>query len=182
MKFSFTMNRLLIILLSIVFLLLLIYVIPISPSFPNPPSDAVRSYEPADSEDPLRRAYFTNLNREEVINHYKKEFNNEFNIYTPRLNYPPEESSKIIRDQTRSTYLEEIVHPLRESIYINGFEPKSEKDTIIIDKVYWKQKIIVRYIPSPVWIRILVLTGAFVSALFLINGYEIQLRYKNAKK
>ena len=167
-------------LLAFIFLafsfLLLIYILPKSPEFPIPPSDAVQSNEPADIESPLRKAYFTNLNREEVLLHYMQVFNRGFNVYTPRLNYPPEESATIIRDQTRSTYLEEIVHPLRESLYINGFEPKSEKDTIIIDKVRWNQKIIVRYVPSPVWVRVSVLLTSAISAYFLV------LEYINAKK
>ncbi len=164
---------------SVIFLItttLLFYILPKSPDFPKPPADSVQSKEPADSESPFRRAYFTNLNREEVVNHYLKEFNYGFNVYTPRLNYPPEESATIIRDQTRSTYLEEIVHPFRESIYINGFEPKSEKDTIIIDKVKWNQKIIVRYVPSPVWVRIVVIVSTMTTAYFLV------LEYINAKK
>ena len=72
--------------------------------------------------------------------------------------------------------MEEIVHPFRESIYINGFEPKSEKDTIIIDKVKWNQKIIVRYVPSPVWVRVVILMSSMISGYFLI------LEYLNAKK
>jgi hypothetical protein len=167
-------------LLAFIFLvfsfLLLIYILPKSPEFPKPPENSVQSKEPADTESPLRRAYFTNLNRVEVISHYQKEFNDGFNVYSPRLNYPPEESATIIRDQTRSTYLEEIAHPFRESIYINGFEPKSEKDTILIDSVRWNQKIIIRYVPSPVWVRVVVLL------LSSLSGYFLVLEFINAKK
>ncbi len=169
-------KKVLLFLMLLITLFLLIYILPQSPEFPKPPADSVQSIEPADTESPLRRAYFTNLNRAEVISHYQKEFNEGFDIYTPRLNYPPEESATIIRDQTRSTYLEEIVHPLRESIYINGFEPKSEKDTIIIDKVKWNQKIIVRYVPSSVWVRVIVLLASAILGSFLA------LEYINAKK
>jgi len=153
-------------------LTLFIYVFLPNPEFPLPPSDAVQSTEPADSETLLRRAYFTNLNRQEVIEHYKKEFNKGFSIYTSRLNYPPEESATIIRDQTRSTYLEELVHPLRESLFINGFEPRSEKDTIIINGVNWNQKIIVRFVPSSLWVRIVVLALTIVSLLLLVREYK----------
>jgi len=85
-----------------------------------------------------------------------------------RLNYPPEEAKTLIRDQTRSTFLEEIVHPLRESLYINGFDPKDPKDAIEIEGKPWRQKIIVRYVPSNTLTRVLVvvLSGALV-ALFL---------------
>lgn len=158
--------------LFVITFLLFIYILPASPDFPKPPPDAVQSREPADSESPMRRAYFTNLNREEVIAHYKNTFNEKNKLPTLRLNYPPEESARIIRDQTKSTYLEELVHPLRESLYINGFEPKFEKDTITINGIGWNQKIIVKYVPSSVWIRIVVLLGSFISSYFLINEYK----------
>jgi hypothetical protein len=72
---------------------------------------------------------------------------------TYRLNYPPEEAQTIIRDQTRSTYLEEVVHPFRESIFVNGFEPKSQKDAIIIQDKKWEQKIIVKQVESNFLVR-----------------------------
>lgn len=166
------MNRFLKFISLFLFLILLWYVCLPNPEFPKPPTDAVQSMEPADTESPMRRAYFTNLTREEVITHYKKEFNEDYKIYTPRLNYPPEESATIIRDQTRSTFLEELVHPMRESLYINGFEPKSEKDTIIIDNVRWRQKIIVKYIPSTLPLRVAALALTFVVTLFLIENWK----------
>src|SRR3990167_4477512 len=126
------MKKVLLFLISLFFLALLGYVVLPEPGFPAPPADALQSKEPADSESPLRRAYFTNFTREEVMSHYKKEFKWGLN-----LNYPPEESRTIIRDQTRSTFLEEIVHPLRESVFINGFEPKVEKDAINIEGLSW---------------------------------------------
>ena len=131
-------------------LLFLFYIALPTPAFPEPPDDALRSKESADTETPLRRAYFTNATREEVMEHYL----NEFKGY--RLNYPPEESGTIIRDQTRSTFLEEIVRPLRESLYINGFEPKNAKDAINIEGLPWRQKIIVKFVPSNLIVRIVV--------------------------
>ncbi|KKU10540.1 MAG: hypothetical protein UX13_C0009G0002 [Candidatus Woesebacteria bacterium GW2011_GWB1_45_5] len=160
------MKKILLFLTSIFFLGLLVYVILPDPGFPDPPPDSLQSKEPADSEDPLRRAYFTNLTREEVIAHYKKEFK-----WGLRLNYPPEESSTIIRDQTRSTFLEEIVHPLRESIYVNGFEPKVAKDAIFIEGRDWRQKIIIKLVPSSVLIRVLIVTLSFVSGVLLIKEW-----------
>lgn len=154
-------------------ILLFVYVSLPNPEFPSPPPGSLQSTEPADTETPLRRAYFTNLNRQEVIEHYKKEFNKSFKYFTPRLNYPPEESQTIIRDQTRSTYLEEIVHPLRESLFINGFEPKSEKDTIIIENKVWQQKIIVRLVASALMIRYLIIALTIVSSLLLVREYRI---------
>src|SRR5689334_19212994 len=87
--------------------------------FPAPPPGAVQSKEDADIESPLRRAYFTNYTREEVIAHYQNQF--RMRPLTLTLNYPPEDAQTLIRDQTRSVYLEELVHPFRESLYVNGF-------------------------------------------------------------
>lgn len=137
---------------SVVFIVYLLFP---APEFPNPPSNSVQSKEPADTETPLRRAYFTDSGREEVMQNYLFQFSREF-IPTLRLNYPPEEAQTLIRDQTRSTFLEELVHPFRESLYVNGFEPKDAKDEIIIDGVHWRQKIIVRYVPSLSIVRILI--------------------------
>ena len=131
-------------------------------NFPNPPPDSVQSNEPADMEDSLKRAYFTNYTRSEVLDWYKAQFDYStfLNVKLPTylLNYPPEESQSIIRDQTRSTFLQEIVHPFRETVFINGFEPAAgdDKNRIVIDGVHWRQKIIVKYIPSTLVLRFLI--------------------------
>lgn len=133
------------------------------PTFPYPRimPDSLQSNEPGDTEDPLRRAYFTDLNREEVMNYYSSEFTNKepFNalgFLTYRLNYPPEEAYNFIKDQTRSTFLEEIVHPFRESFFVNGFKPSDPKDAILISERVWLEKITVKYVPSNVYVRVAV--------------------------
>lgn len=129
-----------------------------APDFPKPPPDSLQSQEPADKEILLRRAYFTNLTREEVLNYYQNQMKRSrfmgIPLFSYRLNYPPEEAYTLIRDQTRSTFLEEIVHPFRESLYINGFEPKNDKDVIFIDGKNWRQKITVRYVTTSFFTRI----------------------------
>ncbi|HLD91985.1 MAG TPA: hypothetical protein VI795_01165 [Patescibacteria group bacterium] len=155
----------------LVSVLLFIYVFPKSPEFPRELPNSVQSFEPADVETPLRRGYYTNLTRQEVIEHYEREFNKGF-FYVFRLNYPPEEAQTIIRDQTKSSFLEEIVHPLRENLYINGFEPKTEEYKLMINGVHWNQKIIVRFVPSPLWIRLVVIILTIVSLLLLVREYK----------
>ncbi|MEK7188852.1 MAG: hypothetical protein AAB685_03305 [Patescibacteria group bacterium] len=126
----------------------------------------------ADTETPYRRAYFTNFSREEVISHYQREFSKiSFGIQLPalRLNYPPEDSQTLIRDQTRSTFLEEIVHPLRESLFINGFKPKFAKDEIWYKGVHYEQKITVKYVPSSLYIRLLVFVGILIVGKFVVQ-------------
>jgi hypothetical protein len=144
------------ILFSLVYLM---YLALPTPEFPLPPPDSFQSQEPADTETPLRKAYFTDFTREEVLNSYKSQleyspFMELFPLPTYRLNYPPEEAYGIIRDQTRSTFLEEIVHPFRESLYINGFEPKNDKDAITIDGRKWRQKVTVKWVPSSLIARL----------------------------
>lgn len=164
------MKKILIFIYLVFSLILLFYVSLPNFSFPTPPSDAVQSNEPADMEDPLRRAYFTNLTRAEVLVWYKAQFDYSTfaNIKLPTylLNYPPEEAYGIIRDQTRSTFLQEIVHPFRESIFINGFEPSAEddKNRIVIDGTHWRQKIIVKFVPS-IFILRFVIALASLSAI-----------------
>lgn len=152
-----------------------------SPDFPTPPSDALMSDEPADVETPLRRGYFTDLDREEVMQHYLSQFDEtkllDISILAYRLNYPPEEAQTLIRDQTRSTFLEEIVHPFRESVFINGFEPTEDRDLIRVGGKLWRQKIIVRYYPSDLKERLAV--GILVS---LLGIFVLETTFNNTKK
>lgn len=155
--------------------------------FPAPLPDSLQSNEPADTETLLRRAYFTNYTREEVMDHYYKQIEKSsfFDVPLPtyRLNYPPEEAQTIIRDQTRSTFLEEIVHPFRESVFVNGFEPKDPKDTIFIDGRLWRQKIIVRYIPSNLFVRLAIgiLTLVLIPFVFRLSVINLGTFAKKLK-
>lgn len=133
---------------SIVFLTYLAW--PARP-FPNTLWDFESSTEPADKETPLRRGYYTNLTREQLMSHYKKEFGWGIN-----LNYPPEEAQTIIRDQTKATFLEEVVHPMRESLFVAGNEFKPGKGIFRINEKEYKQKVIVKYIDSNIGVRIIV--------------------------
>lgn len=154
-RFVFNLAKLVLILISVFFLL---YIVLPSPKFPSPPPDSAQSNEPADTETPLKRAYFTNYTRQEVLDFYENQFKKSnlasIPYITYLLNYPPEDAQTLIRDQTRSTFLEEIVHPFRESFYVNGFEPKDAKDTIIINGVHWRQKITVKFVPSKIYVRV----------------------------
>src|SRR5689334_6149646 len=121
-----------------------------TPQFPSDLPNSAQSHEPADTETPFRRAYFTDLTRDQVLSFYQSQLSDSLfsslSFLTYRLNYPPEEAYTIIRDQTRSTFLEEVVHPFRESLFVNGFEPKVEKDAINIDGKHWRQKITVKWV------------------------------------
>src|SRR3989344_2954300 len=158
------------IILSIIFLF---YLILPNPEFPEQLPVSIQSFEPADIETPLRRGYYTDLTRNEVMNFYISQVNKSpfknIPIPTYKLNYPPEEAQTLIRDQARSTFLEEIAHPMRESFFVNGFEPKQDKDMIEIEGKKWRQKIIVRYLPSSLYYRVLVgiLTLSIIPILYI---------------
>lgn len=172
-KFSFIgkIIKIVFVVFSVVFIVYLLFP---APEFPNPPSNSVQSKEPADSETPLRRSYFTDSTREEVMQNYLSQFSREF-IPTLRLNYPPEDAQTLVRDQTRSTFLEELVHPFRESIYINGFEPKSDKDAILINGSRWRQKITVKYVPSSPLARVLIAIPTLILAWMVLREWGKEL-------
>ncbi|MCH7641117.1 hypothetical protein IID22_02900 [Patescibacteria group bacterium] len=165
---------------------LVLYLLLPNAEFPSPPSDSLQSFEPADTESPLRRAYFTDLAREEVMVHYENQFKSSvfmsINLPTYRLNYPPEEAQTLIRDQTQSTFLEEIVHPLRESLYVNGFEPKEDKDAIIREEKEWRQKITVRLVPSSLISRLVVVVGGLTVFWFISVELNEALRQYFSRK
>lgn len=153
---------------------LMVYLIWPAPKFPNTLWDFVSSIEPADKETPLRRGYYTNLTREQLISHYTEQFG-----WGERLNYPPEEAQTIIRDQTHATFLEEIVHPMRESIFVAGNELGPNDGSFVADGKVFKQKVIVKYIGSNVFFRIFI--GLSTLGLIWILASEWVKTIKNAK-
>lgn len=141
-------------------------------NFPSQISSSLRSDEAKDTETTLRRAYFVNNNRQEVIGHYENAFSY---LPTLRLNYPPEEAQTIIRDQARSSYLEELVHPFRESVFVNGFIPTQAKDAIYIKGRNFDQKITVRYIPSKYSSRIVIGLSTLAFGLVLLKEWGSEI-------
>lgn len=67
--------------------------------------------------------------------------------------------------------MEEIVHPFRESIYINGFEPKNAKDDVWYKGVDYRQKIIIKHNPTSVLIRIPMAVITIFTAIFLAKEW-----------
>lgn len=153
------------IIFGIITVAILGYLLLPTPSFPVQLADSVQSFEEADTETPLRRSYFTNFSREQVITHYQAQMEQSFfgiPLPTYRLNHPPEDAFRLIRDQTKSTYLEEIVHPLRESLFVNGFIPTEPKDAIGYRGVAYNQKTTLKYTPSSVVVRIFIFGAAIL--------------------
>ena len=170
----------------LVLFLFIVYLLIPPPSFPAPPQGAVQSQEPADtSETNIRRAYFTNLPRAEVIAHYQNQFQHPsvFNLIPSyRLNYPPEEARTLVHDPTLSTYLEEIVYPFRESLFINGYEPGPEDDKIAFQGTPYFSKITVRYYQSNPFIRLIIFAASLGLGWWIWKEYRFNLKELFTKK
>jgi hypothetical protein len=115
-----------IVIASIVYFIGFVYLTLPSPTYPDL-SQAQRSDEAGDTwQHPDQKGYYTNLTRAEVLGQLQSKFTLKifgFTLPSYRLNYRPEEASTIVRDQLDSYYLEEIIYPFRESLFVNGWEP-----------------------------------------------------------
>ena len=122
-------------------------------------------------------AYFSNNFRNFVTNFYFTNYQKltHFPIPPLRLNHPPEYSWKVIKVNTDSTYLEEFVYPLRDSLYVNGFEPFYEDGTsrywgasnFTVNGNSWYTKTTLRFYPSNLLVKVLVWLGISSSILML---------------
>jgi hypothetical protein len=182
-------------LFSIFSLIFLAYLLLPAPSkiedFSSLP-DSVKSEEPGDTiQNPNISAYFSDLYRSEVIPFYKNDFNQKFsyfgiNLPFTRLNHPPEKAVEVIRPYQQSYYLEELVHPMRESLYINGWEPYDEKGNkrykyshgLVVNGREFISKTTLRYYPSPLWIRLVGWAGVMLAILFLYQLARRSLKEK----
>ncbi len=146
-----------------------IYLALPSPSFPSPPLGSLQSTDPADTESVYRRAYYTNFSRLEIMEYYDQTFRGPIQY---RLKLPPEDAYSVIRDQTKSSFLEQIIHPGRESLYINAFVPTKPTEQINIKGVHYLNKVTVRYLPSRPISRLTVLALSSLLFLWLSKEYS----------
>lgn len=159
-------------LFACVSLILLGYLVLPTLQFPQKPTDSVQSTEEWDTETSLRRGYMTNLTRPQVTDLYYEQISHIGTISLPtiRLNYPPEDAQTLIRDQTRSSYLEEFVHPFRESLFVNGYIPDKDIYEIYYRGVKFDQKVVIKYAPTDLRLRVaLFLTSAILLYFVLLE-------------
>jgi len=164
-------------------ILLLIYMLWPGPSkisdFPPLP-DSTKSNLSGDTiQIPHVSAYFSDNFREFVVPFYRRDYWKKTNLFFPplRLNYPPEFSWTAIKKHTDSTYLEELVYPLRDSLYVNGLEPFDISGQprwwgatkFEVSGNSWYTKTTLRYYPSPLWARFLVWLGIAISLALIYN-------------
>ena len=141
--------------------------------------DSVRSKLSGDNlEVPEIKAYFSNDYRAFVTNFYGNDYwwRTWFWLLPPlRLNHPPETAFTKVKIQTQSTYLEEFVYPLRDSLMVNGLEPFLQSG----EPRYWgaseftqdggayKTKTTLRFYPSPFWVKLVLWAGIMASLYWL---------------
>lgn len=168
--------------------LLLIYMVWPGPSrinnFNPLPSSFKSKLEGDTVQIPNVAAYFSNNFREFAVPFYSVNYQQQTHLpFGPlRLNHPPEYSWIAIKKHTDSTYLEELVYPLRNSLFVSGFEPFYEDGTpkfwgsakLNEGNNLWYTKTTLRYYSSGAFVRILVWFGITTSICLLYKlGREI---------
>lgn len=123
--------------------------------------------------------YFSNIYRGFVVPFYLTNYWKKTLLPFPplRLNHPPEFSWIAIKKHTDSTYLEELVYPLRDSLYVNGFEPFYSdgtskfwgSTTFDVNGHNWFTKTTLRFYPSTTLVRILVWMGIILSISWIFK-------------
>jgi hypothetical protein len=181
-------SKFLIVLLSF-WLLGVVYLSLPEPVIPNLP-DSLKSSEPGDTvQIPGVWAYYTNLSREEAIGFYKEAFSCssflKIPLITYRLNHPPEYAQETIIDTLKNNFYEELVHPLRESLFISGWIPKEDKvylaknkkpiTEFLVDGQTFSAKITLYHVTSPFWAKFLVWTGIMVLIWLLFSAFKFIL-------
>lgn len=143
--------------------------LPSPDNFPRLPG-AVKSIEPGDTVQVENvSAYYTDMPRKEVVDFYFNYFSRSLFLNIPlityKLNHPPERIREVLRDTQQSTYVEEIVHPFRESVFVNGFEwnndpftpPNSRgQNILVVDGKTYQFKVTIFYQESKVWQRLVI--------------------------
>ena len=168
-----------------------LYLVLPGPSLPPPDLPlSVKSDQPGDTvQIPHVAAYFTNQKRSEVLSFYTRYFSRSsflgFPLPTYRLNHPPEYAKKVWVETKRSYYLEEVVHPFRESLFVNGYEwkndvftkpTKREKNKLIFAGKVWEAKVSLRWFYSPGWARIFVFLLSWIAFYFLIKMWAREIK------
>lgn len=145
-----------------------IYLIPSIPPLPVAPPGSLVSNEPADTESIYRTAYFTNLSRREIMKHYDDQFKGWLSF---RLDGRREDAYSVIRDQTQSSYLEEVIQPGRGSLYVNVYVPTKPSEQINRNGIHYLNKVTIHYMPSHLVSRLTVWLLVFGVGYLMFKEY-----------
>ena len=143
------MIKKIIIILNVLIVTYLIYPLPLILDLP----DSVKSTEPGDTTQLTNiKAYYTDSERSDIINFYVDTYQHKHPL-AYRLNHPPERAKQIIKDTIQTYYLEEIVIPFKQSLFINGFdwqkdvftpEGKKESNKMLVNDQEYRVKVTLR--------------------------------------
>lgn len=160
---------------NVLFTIYLILPVPNLKELPN----SVHSNLPGDTTQLTNvTGYYTNLSRTEVMNFYQSIYSSPFLI---RLNHPPEKAKEIFRDTMQSYYIEEFITPLKQSIFVNGYEwekdvfTKPEKriqNKLIYNNITYPSKINTKIINTPIYSRIIIFLIIQISIYFIFLCYK----------
>jgi len=171
---------------GVIYLLGLVYLTLPSPVYPDL-TQAGRSNEPGDTyQHPDQKGYYTNLTRAEVLAQLQAKFTVKFlglTLPSYRLNYRPEEAFTLVRDQLDSYYLEEIVYPFRESLFVNGWEPTHSPrfvgmkiPNISLNGIPYLSKVTLKPTNSNVFFRVVIWTLIFPASYLIFLSLKKSLK------
>lgn len=170
------------------YLIISFYLLLPSPPPLPPLPDSLKSVEPGDTvQIPGVSAYYSDHDRQTIISFYEQSFKKSAFMGIPlptfRINHPPEKSKQVYVDTMRSYYLEEIVHPFKESLYVNGFEWESDvftrpdkriKNKLMVGDQIFKSKVtLMRKENNPAMVWFLFNLILLFTYLLLKNYYQI---------
>ncbi len=171
-------------------LIISFYLLLPAPLLPPPDlPESAKSNEPGDTwQLPNVSAYYTDKLRPEALDFYAQYFSRSsfLNIPLPtyRLNHPPEYAKQVFIDTKQSYYLEEIIHPFRESLFVNGFEwendvftpPESRPKNILKfnDRV-WKSKVSLKWIYSSELSRLIIFWSSWILFWFICKFFNKEI-------
>jgi len=125
------------ILINLLALAYLAYPLPQIPNLTN----SIKSTEPGDTTQLQNvSAFYNNLERPDVINFYVDNYQKKHPLAI-KLNHPPEKAKTIIKDTIQTYYLEEIIIPFKQSLFINGYN--WQKDVFTTPQARIKNKMLV---------------------------------------
>jgi len=155
-----------------------------SPVIPDLPG-SLKSDEPGDTYQMSNiAAYFTDYERDEILAYYHRAFARStlFNLPLPTVSYtlPVEDRHFWLGRLMQTTYFEENSHFLRESLFVNLWEPRPlVDDGIFIKGKQYKTKVTVRTVQSPIPVRLIVFGACVLTAYQLFKEWRRLLYGKN---
>lgn len=149
---------------------------------------SIKSTEPGDTTQLKNvKAFYNNLQRADVIDFYVKNYQNKHPLAI-KLNHPPEKAKTIIKDTIQTYYLEEIIIPFKQSLFINGFnwqkdvftkESDRPQNKMTIDGIDYTTKITLKTYTSNILASYLIILLGQLTLIFAINTYKQVFRSKH---